>query len=79
LKKSFPVFVLLLFFIFSFKDNSKSVEAKLPSQVNSELILKYAKGFSLINNTNYKVLEITKPWPEAIKSYKYLIASNEQL
>ncbi len=56
----------------------ESVDA-LPGTKPVVTELKYAKGFSFTNNGNYKVLEITKPWPEANKIYKYLIASNEQL
>ncbi|MCT4630733.1 ABC transporter substrate-binding protein [Winogradskyella sp.] len=41
--------------------------------------LKYAKGFTIKNYTTHKTLNITKPWPEATTTYKYLIASKKNL
>ena len=83
----FPIFLLFLITLISCKNESnqhiieieKESIDQLPESKTTVKKLKYAKGFSFTNNGHYKVLEITKPWPEASKSYKYLIASNEQL
>ncbi len=42
------------------------------TEVN-QLQIKYAKGFSVKNYKTHKVLEIKNPWPNADKSYKYLL------
>ncbi|TXE10066.1 ABC transporter substrate-binding protein [Seonamhaeicola algicola] len=43
----------------------------------TKLQLKYASGFSCKNYGSYKVLQITKSWPNASKTYKYIIISKE--
>lgn len=69
-------FVLLITFV-SCKNKQKG---EIPSQSKSNTIaLKYAEVFSVSYKDNYKVLTISRPWPEANKGYKYLIASKEVL
>jgi len=36
--------------------------------------VEYARGFSLIDYGNYKILEVRNPYPEADKSFTYLLA-----
>ncbi|MCH7524632.1 MAG: ABC transporter substrate-binding protein [Bacteroidetes bacterium] len=38
--------------------------------------LKYAKGFSITEFDIYKILEIKNPWPNAEKSYKYILSDS---
>lgn len=71
---------ILLFvsvFIFSCKDKPKQ---ELPNTNKEEqLKLKYAEGFSVSNNGNFKVLTINKPWPKAQKTFKYVLISKENM
>ena len=69
---------LILLLAFSSCKNETNTEL-IDTTNKSTLHLKYAKGFSVTDNGNYKVLTILKAWPESDKAYKYLIASNEML
>lgn len=33
----------------------------------------YADGFSLLNYDGFSILEVNRPWPNAIKTYKYIL------
>ncbi|MBV7267647.1 ABC transporter substrate-binding protein [Winogradskyella luteola] len=73
---------LSAFFLFLVAFVSCKNERKIDLPNTSEtktLELKYAEGFSVTDNGNHKVLTILNPWPNADKSYKYLIASSEAL
>ncbi|MBC3757687.1 ABC transporter substrate-binding protein [Hyunsoonleella sp. SJ7] len=39
--------------------------------------LKYAKGYSIKKYNGFSEIEISKPWPEAAKTYKYVLISKE--
>jgi iron complex transport system substrate-binding protein len=71
------VFLLFVITLVSCKNESKN-EVLEPTQTH-EVLLKYAKGFSVNGNGTHKVLSINNPWPKAEKNYKYLIASKEIL
>ena len=74
--RSFIYALLLLVFV-SCKNEPKT---EIPSQTKTHpLELKYAKGFTIDDNGDYKILSIHNPWPEATKQYKYLIASSSVL
>ncbi|WP_179008330.1 ABC transporter substrate-binding protein [Winogradskyella forsetii] len=69
-------FLLILTFV-SCKNEPKS---KLPETIEvNQMALKYAEGFSVDYYENYKVLNITKPWPKAEKSYRYVLISKENM
>ena len=55
-------------------------EPKLGLPDSSSVILEnsYAEGFKIIKSKNNIVLEINNPWPDAEKSYKYLLLTAEQ-
>jgi len=40
--------------------------------------LKYAEGFSITTEANYKLLVIKSPWPKSEKEYKYVLISAEE-
>ena len=64
-------FLLALFSFISCKE-----ERKQPKTVNSHgtaLTIKYAKGFTVMDYGDHKILEITKPWQDAEESFKYLL------
>ena len=43
----------------------------------NQLKLKYAKGFSMTDYKSHKILEINNPWPDAEKTYKYVLITKE--
>jgi len=75
--KHYLLIAIILAFV-SCKNDTKAalINGTTPPK---EFTLKYAKGFKLKTYKTHKVLEITKPWPKAEKSYKYLIASKDNL
>ncbi|SFD22314.1 iron complex transport system substrate-binding protein [Algibacter pectinivorans] len=73
--KSKLFLLLLLAICFNCKNEPKQhIEAFETSQ---ELLVKYAEGFSIKIHKNYKVLTIKKPWPNADKTFKYVLISKE--
>lgn len=75
--KSLAQFLILLILFFSLGcKNDPSKNIKEPIQ-EITIVLKYAKGFSITDYGNYKVLEIKNPWPKSKKSYKYILASKQ--
>ena len=64
MRATFYIFVLFIFF--SCK-NSNEVKTQQASKFNV-YSLKYAKGFSITEYDGYKVVTITKPWPNAEKT-----------
>lgn len=74
----------LYFYLFAFllclSCKDKPEQKKLPNSEKPEQYnLKYAKGFSIADNGNFKILTITKPWPKAEKVYKYVLISKENM
>ena len=69
----FPLFSIL--FIFACKTDRKN-----PSDLNrlgDTLAVNYAKGFTIVQYEGYKILNVKNPWPEADKTYSYLLVENE--
>ncbi|WJJ97911.1 ABC transporter substrate-binding protein [Algibacter luteus] len=67
---------LYLFLICSLLACNKKVKTEvLNSEENQKSELKYAEGFSITKTTNYTIIEINQPWPNAEKSYKYMVIS----
>ena len=76
-KMKSPIFLLFLITFISCKNETRT---EIPTTSQTKILeLKYAQGFSVNDNGDYKVLTILKPWPKANKSYRYLIASRETL
>lgn len=67
--------LLLLMLFISCQDESKKTLPDVSKSI--PLILKYAEGFSVSDYGMYKILTIEKPWPNAVKTYKYCIISEE--
>ncbi len=62
-------------FIFACKTDRKN-----PSDLNQSgdtLAVNYAKGFTIVQYEGYKILNVENPWPEADKTYSYLLVENE--
>lgn len=39
----------------------------------------YADGFSLFNYDGFSILEVHRPWPDAVKSYRYVLKEKESV
>jgi len=77
LPMKFIKIVILLLIVSSCKNASKKEINSIPE--TEKLNLKYAEGFSVDYYENFKVLNITKPWPQAEKSYRYVLISKENM
>lgn len=71
LKLLSSIFILLFL---SCKDNKKRSDIENPNHLS---IINYAKGFTVSDHGIYKILKISNPWPNAERSYRYLLISNE--
>ncbi|WP_428743372.1 ABC transporter substrate-binding protein [Tenacibaculum sp.] len=56
-------------------DSSKKTITDLHKK---EIPLKYAQGFSISDQGDYKLLEIKNPWPKSDKTYKYALVPKNQ-
>jgi len=68
--KKITLFIILIICT-SCKKESKTYTTK--TSEGTELVLKYAKGFSITDFESYKILHIKNPWPNADKTYSYKI------
>lgn len=48
-------------------------ETKKETAINSKNEVQYAKGFSIENYTGFSILTVKNPWPNANKSFKYIL------
>ena len=69
--------LILLLILSSCKNEPKKEIISTPE--NQKLELKYAEGFSVDYYDAYKILTITKPWPKAKKTYRYVLISKENM
>ena len=77
LQKHLLIYISIFVLLFT---NCKEDGAKakpLPNVIETNLNLNYAKGFSIKDNGNFKVLTITNPWPKADKNYRYALITKE--
>ena len=65
-----------MFLLLACKED-KGINGKLPASTVKNVALKHAKGFTITENDNYKVLEINNPWPKADKKLKYVLIDKE--
>lgn len=71
---------LLLIFLLGFLACKN--ETKPSFNVEQDIVnsgFKYAKGFSIFEHSDYKVLTIKDPWPKAEKAYKYALVHQDML
>ena len=64
-------FILPLLFLFLFAQCKQETKAK--SEITTPNTVKYAKGFSIENYSNYSIVTVKNPWPKASKTYKYIL------
>lgn len=61
------------------KSSNASENSKLPTEIigQQELQLDYAEGFSVNTYENYSVLNVSNPWPNADKTYRFALVPRE--
>lgn len=65
--------LILLFPIFFFSCNSEKKDQTENLLNGSSLKIDYAKGFSVTQYEGFKILEVKNPWPDADKTYTYVL------
>jgi len=70
-------FLILLLIVSACKNETKN-DNSLPQTETKDIALKYAEGFKISQSDYSKTIEITKAWPEAEKTYTYLLLTEEQ-
>jgi len=68
----FRLYIITCFLIFLSCKKEKTTFTPHDLQ-NEKAVLKYAKGFTITNYENYKVIKVTSPWPESDESFNYLL------
>ena len=73
--KRYLFFLFSIFIVFSCKTDKKN--SSIINQSGDTLSVTYAKGFSIVQYEGYKIVNVKNPWPEANKTYRYLLVENE--
>lgn len=68
--------LLLLILVSACKRERKIQEITEPLE---DFSVEFAEGFSIEQNNGYAVLEVKSPWPNAQKSFRYLVADKDEL
>ncbi|SFJ36471.1 ABC transporter substrate-binding protein [Myroides guanonis] len=68
-----PKIVFLSVWILFILGVSCKNESVKPVQASAENEIIYANGFSLLNYDSFSILEVNRPWPNAVKPYKYIL------
>ncbi len=67
--------ILFTFLVFFSCKNEKTPPA--PSIDGNSLEISYAKGFSITDYGDYKVIEVNNPWPDAGKVFRYALVKDQ--
>ena len=63
--------ICLIFISFFFIQCNKKEDSN--SKIKNNNIVKYASGFSIEKHEGYTIIEVTNPWPNASKKFKYIL------
>jgi len=67
--------LLFAFLVFNSCKNEKT--PPYPSVEGNPLEVSYAKGFSITDYGDYKVIEVSNPWPDAGKIFRYALVRDQ--
>jgi len=67
--------ILFAFLVFNSCKNEKTPPSS--SVEGNPLEVSYAKGFSIIDYDDYKVIEVSNPWPDAGKVFRYALVKDQ--
>ncbi len=70
----------LLFILFGFISckNEKNTTAETTITSEKSIEINYAQGFSITDMGDYKIIEVTNPWPEAGKTFRYALVKDKE-
>jgi len=78
--KTHYLLLLSLLFLFNCNEKREAKKESVPSLPPSKTInnsIAYAEGFDIKTNPNFSILTISNPWPNAKKTYQYVLISKE--
>ncbi len=79
-KYFFRLSLLIVLALASCRDTTQKAKEDLNStKSENHTEIRHAKSFELETSENYTVIHVHKAWPNAKKSFKYLVASREHL
>jgi len=70
------LFLLIFAGIASCKNEKTSVPESTSTAIET-LQISYAKGFSIVDYGDYKVIEVNNPWPDAGKTFRYALVKDK--
>lgn len=69
--KSITAKIIVSFFVISLLSCKKEIKSE--NVISSGNTIRYAKGFSIENYNGYSVVTVKNPWPNASKTYRYIL------
>jgi len=73
-----PILILCISLLFlSCKNEEKNEVDSTSQEIGESLKIENAHGFTISKYDGFKILTITDPWPNAEKSFKYLLVEDE--
>ena len=69
--KSITSKIIVSFFVISLLGCKKEIKSE--NVISSGNTIRYAKGFSIENYNGYSVVTVKNPWPNASKTYRYIL------
>lgn len=70
MKNTISLLFIAFFIITGCKQNTAETAAPAPKTANT---VKYATGLEIYRYNGYSVVKVTRPWPEAIESFTYVL------
>lgn len=58
--------------------NEKNTTPVTTTAVEKKIEINYARGFSITDKGDYKIIEVTNPWPEAGKTFRYALVRDKE-
>lgn len=76
--KAFKILMVLLLFVDCKEEKSSSnIPISKPEDVE-QIDLKFAKGFNILSQADFDILEINSPWPKSEKKFRYALIPREK-
>lgn len=72
------IIFLYAFLVFTSCKNEKHSLSSTAKSKGESIEISYAQGFSIIDYGNYKIIEVTNPWPEAGKTFRYALVKDKE-
>lgn len=69
---------LFAFIVFTSCKNEKSNEINTTNTSEKSIEISYAQGFSIQDKGDYTIIEVTNPWPEAGKTFRYALVKDKE-